>query len=67
MKTLSHIGKIIVVTGILYSFTKVRAFNGYGGYVDNAWEIFTVSTAIVVVGLAVILISKKYKRNKNFK
>ncbi len=62
MKKLNQIGKIIVVIGILYSFREVREFNGYGGYVVNAWEIAIVSTLIVIVGVSLILISKKYKR-----
>lgn len=64
MKKLSITGKAIVAIGILHLFRKVDAFYGFGGYVDNTWEILFISLTLVTIGLATILFSNEAVRKK---
>jgi hypothetical protein len=64
MKRLNHIGKIIVAIGVLSIFRKDEGFYGFGGYVDNTWGIITVSLVIIITGISLILISKKYLKKE---
>lgn len=60
MKRLNHIGKVIVAIGVLSIFKKVNGFYGFGGYVDNTWEIIIGSVLIVISGISLILVSKNH-------
>jgi uncharacterized membrane protein len=64
MKSLNLIGKIVIALGIISVFRKVEGFYGFGGYVDNSWEIIIVSLAIIVIGITLIFISKKHTFKK---
>jgi hypothetical protein len=59
MKKLNTIGKILIVIGVLHLFRRVHGFNGFGGYMDNAWEILLISLTLVTVGLLMVTFSNK--------
>ncbi len=59
MKKLNSIGKIIVAIGVLHLFRKDEGFYGFGGYVDNTWEILLISFILVTIGGVILVVSGK--------
>ncbi|MCE7053202.1 hypothetical protein LZF95_00850 [Algoriphagus sp. AGSA1] len=57
MKKLNAAGKAIVAIGILHLFRKIDTFYGFGGYVDNTWEILFISLTLITIGLAMLFFS----------
>ncbi|MEY5048024.1 MAG: hypothetical protein RLZZ175_1383 [Bacteroidota bacterium] len=51
MIKLNYIGKIVIAVGILSIFRKVEGVNGFGGYIDNSFEIIITSSILVLVGI----------------
>jgi hypothetical protein len=64
MKKLNIIGKIVFAIGVLSIFRKVDGFYGFGGYVDNTWEIIIISILICLTGITIIYLSKRNTSNK---
>lgn len=62
MKKLQTFGKITIVLGILNLFRRSVGFYGFGGYVDNSWEIITISISLVILGVLMIFIGIKSKK-----
>ncbi len=50
-----RLGKSIILIGVFVLFLKVRGFYGFGGYVDNAFEILIVSLIIISIGIAILV------------
>lgn len=63
MQKLNWIGKTLLAIGILSLFRRVRASDGFGGHVDNVWEILVSSLLIITVATILILISNKLQEN----
>lgn len=59
MKKVNTIGKVIIAMGVLNLFQRIHGFYGFGGYVDNAWEILLISLVLIVTGLLMVLLTKK--------
>jgi len=63
MKKLSYLGKIVIALGILSIFRKVEVVNGFGGYIDNSFEIVITSCILVLVGILLMYFSNKNLKN----
>lgn len=63
MKRLNLIGKINFAIGVLSIFRKIDGFYGFGGYVDNTFKIIIFSISLCLIGVALIVISKKFTNN----
>ena len=44
-------GKILIAIAVLNLFRQAQGFHGYGGYVNNTWEILLTSLTLFIVGL----------------
>jgi hypothetical protein len=64
VKKVNVIGKVIMGIGVLHLFRKVHGNSGFGGYIDNTWEIIFGSLIIIAAGALLVLISRK-AANKN--
>lgn len=59
MQRLNKLGKLILIIGVLALFRKVRGSGGFGGYVDNSFEILIVSLGIILIGATLLFISSR--------
>jgi len=64
MKKVNFIGNAIVALGVLNLFRKAEGLQGFGGYVDNTWEILLISLILIVTGVLMILISRNSLKNE---
>jgi hypothetical protein len=64
MKKVNFIGNVIVALGVLNLFRKAEGLQGFGGYVDNIWEILLTSLILIVTGLLMIFISRRMVKNE---
>jgi hypothetical protein len=63
MKKLKTIGKLFVGIGILHLFRKVDGFYGFGGYVDNTYEILFISLILISAGFTMIIFARRTSKN----
>ncbi len=54
MKNINRTGLTLLLIGVFILFRKERYFYGFGGRVDNCFEILFSSLVVILIGLFVI-------------
>jgi hypothetical protein len=58
MKKLNILAKVLIGLGVISLFRSVRS-PAFGG-MDNSWEIIATAILILIIGVILLLVSKKF-------
>lgn len=56
---LKSVGGLFIAIGVLNLFRKVKGLYGFGGYVDNTWEILLISFIFIITGIGLRIYGKR--------